>query len=187
MANTIYCDTSNLRKLIKEFESELSPQSIHAAMANALNRTLTFISAETKRQVQQEYAVTKSIDKSVKKQKATRSDLTAVAMYTGKPIPLFVFKNTAPRNKYRSPVSVLIKKSNGMQTHTGSNPAMFKAYGGKKVILRDSGQKNLRTAYTLSIPQMVSNDSVYDEIAKKAEAKLYERLKHELEWRLSKL
>lgn len=187
MAQVIYCDTSDLGKLINKVEGVLSPQETHAAMASALNRTLTFVGAETKRQVKAEYAVTKSLQKSVEKKKATRSDLTAEAIYTGKPLPLFIFKNTAPANMYRSPVSLLVKKSNGMQTHSGSNPAMFKAYGGKKIKLRDAGKRNIRGAYTVSIPQMVANKSVYDEIAKKAEVKLYERLHHELERRLSKL
>ena len=186
MSKVIYCDTSDVEKLMKDMQAFLSPQTIHAAMASALNRTLTFVSAETKRQVKAEYAVTKSLDKSVEKKKATRSDLTAEARYTGKPLPLFIFKNTAPANAYRSPVSVLVKKSNGMQTHSGSNPAMFKAYG-NKIKLRDSGQRNIRGAYTVSIPQMVASDEVYEVIAKKAEEKLYERLHHELEWRISKL
>ena len=120
-------------------------------------------------------------------EKATRNKLTAAANYKDKPIPMFVFKHKVPANQYRSPISITIKKSNGMQTHHGSNPALFKAYGGSKIIRRDIGQRNLKTAYTVSIPQMVANDDVYDEIAKKAEVKLQERIEHELEWRLSKI
>ena len=186
MAKTIYCDTSDLRNLLKGVEGILSPQTTHAAMASALNRTLTFIGAETKRQVNAEYAVRKSLNKALTEKKATRSNLTAVAQYADKPLPLFIFKNTAPDNNYRSPVSVLVKKSNGMQTHTGSNPAMFKAYG-HKIKLRYPGQRNIHGAYTVSIPQMVASDEVYDVIAKKAEDYLYKRLEHELEWRISKL
>lgn len=186
MAKVVYCDTSDVDELLKDLQGFLSPQTSHAALASALNRTLTFVTAETKRQVKDEYAVTKSLDKSVEKKKATRSDLTAEAKYTGKPLPLFIFKNTAPENRYRSPVSVLVKKSNGMQTHSGSNPAMFKAYG-NKIKIRDAGQRNIRGAYTVSIPQMVRNDEVYEVIAKKAEDYLYKRLVHELERRLSKL
>ena len=184
---TIYCDTSDLKKVLKKAEGILEPKTTHAAMASALNRTLTFVGAETKRQVKGEWAVTKSISKSVKKKKATRTKLVAEAIYTGKPIPMFVFKHTAAENMYRSPVSITIKKSNGMRTHNGSNPALFKAYSGKKIMRKEAGQRNLRTAYTVSIPQMVASDDVYDVIAKKAEDKLRERLQHELEWRISKL
>lgn len=186
MAKVIYCDTSDVDRLVKDMQSFLSPQTTHAAIASALNRTLTYVSAETKRQVQAEYYVTKSLDKSVEKKRATRSDLTAEARYTGKPLPLYIFKNKAPANQYRSPVTVTVKRSNGAQTHEGSNPAMFKAYG-HKIKLRDAGQRNIRSAYTVSIPQMVANEDVYEVIAKKAEAKLHERLIHELEWRISKL
>lgn len=187
MGITIECDTKDLEKLINSVKGIMAPQKLHSAMAAALNRTLTFVSAETKRQVQEEYAVTKSIDKSLDKEKATRSKLVAVAKYTDKPIPMFVFKYTAARNQYRSPISILIKKSNGMQSH-GKNPNMFKAYGSKrKIMIREDGEKSLRTAYTLSIPQMVASDEVYNVIAKKAEDYLYERLKHEIEWRLSQV
>lgn len=187
MAKTIYCDAGDMHKKIKEVEKVLTGQSVHAALASALNRTITFVGSETKREVQKEYAVTKSINKSLSMEKATRSKLTAAANYKDKPIPMFVFKHKVAANQYRSPISILIKKSNGMQTHNGSNPALFKAYGGSKIIRRDAGQRNLKTAYTLSIPQMVQSDEVYDDIAKKAEEKLQERINHELEWRMSKL
>lgn len=187
MAKTIYCDAGDMHKKIKEVEKVLTGQSVHAALASALNRTITFVGSETKREVQNEYAVTKSINKSLSMEKATRSKLTAAANYKDKPIPMFVFKHKVAANQYRSPISILIKKSNGMQTHNGSNPALFKAYGGSKIIRRDAGQRNLKTAYTLSIPQMVQSDEVYDDIAKKAEEKLQERINHELEWRMSKL
>lgn len=187
MARTIYCDASDMHKKIKAVEKVLTGQSVHAALSSALNRTITYVGSETKKEVQKEYAVTKSINKSLSMEKATRSKLEAAANYKDKPIPMFVFKHKVAANQYRSPISITIKKSNGMQTHNGSNPALFKAYGGKKIIRRDAGQKNLKTAYTVSIPQMVASDEVYDDIAKKAEEKLQERVDHELEWRMSKI
>ena len=183
MAN-ITVDASKLEKLAEGLSDY--PQQMYAAMASALNRTLTFVGAETKRQVQAEYAVTKSINKSVKMTKATKRNLTAIATYTDKPIPMFVFKNTYKRNRFRSPVTVTIKKSNGARTHNGSNPALFRGYG-KKIMRREGGEENIRTAYTLSIPQMVSSDEVYKVIADKAEEYLYKRMEHEVEYRLSKL
>ena len=187
MPKVIYCDAGDLQKTIKKAERTLTGQNVHAAIASALNRTLTFVGAETKRQVQGEYAVTKSINKSLTMKKATRVRLRAEANYTDKPIPMFVFKHKVAANRYRSPISITIKKSNGLQTHNGSNPALFKAYGGSKIIRRDAGQRNLKTAYTVSIPQMVASDKVYDVIAKKAEVKLQDRIEHELKWRISKI
>lgn len=182
----IYCDTTEASALLIRAQNRLSARECHAAMASALNRTLTFVGAETKRQVQGEYAVSSSLQKGVKKIHATAASLHAEAIYTGATLPLYVFKNKAPNNQYRSPVSVLVKRSNGWQVHNGSNPAMFKGYG-RKIMLRDGGQRDIRTAHTLSIPQMVSNDSVYRTIATKAEAKLYERVEHEITWRLSRV
>lgn len=180
----IYVDADEMKELSKKLQ--ICPREVYAATVSALNRTLTFVSAETKRQVQKEYAVTKSIDKSVKKTKATRSNLTAIAEYTDKPIPMFVFKHSVARNQFRSPVSITIKKSNGKQVHNGSNPAMFRGYG-KKIMLREDGEKNIRTAYTVSIPQMVASDEVYDEIAEKAKEYLIKRFEHEVDYRFKKV
>ena len=188
MEVAVYCNTDDLEKTMKEVEKVLSKQSVHAAMASALNRTLTFVGAETKRQVRSEYAVTKSINKSLSMEKATSRKLTAAANYTDKPLPMFVFKHTVQNNQYRSPISITIKKSNGAKTVGVSNGmAVFKAYGNSKITRRVLGQRNLKTAYTVSIPQMVASDEVYDVIAKKAEAKLKERLNHEIDWRMSKI
>ena len=184
----IEVDLTDVKELTKDLQ--VCPQMIRQATASALNRTLTFVGAETKRQVKQEYAVTKSIQKAFTKKKATQNDLTAIAMYTDKPIPMFVFKHTYARNHQRSPITITIKKSNGRKTHDGSNPALFAAYDrgkSKKIMLRESGQKNIRTAYTLSIPQMVANDDVYKVIAEKAEPYFYKRLEHEIDWRIKKL
>lgn len=181
--NIVYCDTSDLDKMIEEFRKTMTEDECRAALSKALNKTLDFVGAETKRQVQGEYYVTKSLQKSVQKKKATRADLSAEAIYTGKPIPLFVFKHTAPQNAFRSPVTVTVKRSNGPQTHTGSNPAMFRAYG-RKIKLRQPGERNIHGAYTLSIPQMVSSDAVYEEIAKKAGVQLYKNAEYFLKERL---
>jgi hypothetical protein len=183
MAN-ITVDLTDVKDLVKDLQ--VCPQMIRQATASALNRTLTFIGAETKRQVQQEYAVTKSIQKAFTKKRATQNNLTAEAIYTDKSIPMFVFKHTVAQNRFRSPVTITIKKSNGKQTHNGSNPALFRGYG-KKIMRRESGEKNIRTAYTLSIPQMVANDDVYKVIAEKAQSHFYKRLEHEVDWRMKKL
>ena len=180
----IYVDTSDLKELTKDLQR--CPQLVNQATASALNRTLTFIGAETKRQVQTEYAVTKSINKYLKMTRATARNLTAVATYTDKPIPMFVFKHTAARNRFRSPITITIKRSNGAKTHNGSNPALFRGYG-KKIMRREAGEKNIRTAYTLSIPQMVASDEVYKVIADKAQPYFYKRIEHEVNYRLSKL
>lgn len=184
----VYCDPSDMDEVIKKAKKALTGQNIHAAMASALNRTLTFVGSETKRQVQGEYYVTKSINKSLSMKRATRRSLTAEANYQDKPLPLFVFKHKIPANQYRSPVQVTIKRSSGTKTvGVSEGAAVFGAYGGKKIERRDLTQKNLKTAYTVSIPQMVANPDVYDDIADKAEKKLIERFNHEIDWRIKKL
>ena len=185
--NVVYCDTSDLEKKLNEVEEILTGRSIHAAMASALNRTLTFVGAETKRQVQSEYAVKKSINKALTMKKAKRVHLTAEAQYKDKPIPMYVFSHKIPSNKYRSPVQVTIKKGETKRVGISEGSAIFGAYGNKKIERRDLRQKNLKTAYTVSIPQMVANDDVYKVIADKAENKLIERFNHEIEWRMSKI
>lgn len=182
MAN-IVIDASDAQRLAKDLLK--CPHLIRQASAGALNKTLNFIGAETKRQVQKEYYVTRSIQKALTKKRATVNDLTAIAAFTDKPIPMFVFKHTVARNRFRSPVNIIIKRSNGKQT-TGKNPAVFKAYG-KKLMRRNSGEKNIRTAYTVSIPNMVASDEVYKVIAKKAEQELPKKMQQEIARRLKKL
>ena len=191
MARVVYCDTRDLERGVKNVKKVLTGQSMHAAMAQALNRTLTFVGAETKRQVKAEYAVTKSITKTLTEKRATRRSLEAVASYKDKPLPLFVFKHKIPANEYRSPVQVTIKnggtKTVGYSNNKGKTLALFGAYGNRKLVRRDLTQKNLKTAYTISIPQMFSSDEVYDVIARKAEEKLRERINHEINRRMDKL
>lgn len=188
----VYCDTRDLERDIKKIEDALTGQSIHAAMSNALNRTLTFVGAETKRQVKSEYTVKSTpIAKSLTKKRATRSKLTAEAIYKDTPLPLQIFKHKIPSNRYRSPVMVQIRQSGGKQIdytdNNGTRQVLFGAYGKKKLVRRDLGQKNLKTAYTISVPQMVSKDNVYGKIVDKAEAKLIERMNHEIKIRMDKI
>jgi len=183
MAN-ITVDVTDVKELVKDLQ--VSPKLIRQATASAMNRTLTFIGAETKRQVQQEYAVTKSIQKALTKKRASQKNLVAEAIYRDNPLPMFVFKYRVPNNRFRSPVTITIKKSNGRQTHDGSSPALFKGYG-KKIMRRESGEKNIRTAYTVSIPQMVANKEVYNVIADKAQEHFYKRFEHEVQRRMEKL
>ena len=173
----IYCDTTEANRLIRRMEKATSTERMKVAMSRALNSTLRHIPAETKRQVQREYAVKASLQKGVKKIHASPGNLHAEALYTGATLPLYTFATKAPKNRYRSPVSALVKLSNGWQTHEEANPAMFKAYG-RKVLTRAAGQRTIRTAHTISIPQMVSNESVYQEIARDAESYLYERVEY---------
>lgn len=189
---TIYCDTSELEKDIKDLRETLSGQSIHAAISNALNRTLTFVGAETKRQVRSEYTVKATpIARALTKKRATRANLQAEAVYKDNPLPLYVFKHKIPSNQYRSPVMITIKQGGGKRVDytngNGGRQVLFGAYGNKKIMRRDLTQKKLKTAYSVSVPQMVASKDVYDVIVKKAEETLQKRLEHEIQWRLSKL
>lgn len=186
MANkVIYCDTADLKKDVKDLTSALTGRQMHAALANALNRTLTFVGAETKRQVRSAYTVkSSSVAKALTKKKATRSMLIAEANYKDRPLPLYVFKHRIPNNQNRTPVSVTIKKGQGKQVEFSGGQVLFGAYGKTKIMRRDLTEKKIQTAYTVSVPQMVENEKVYDEIVKKAEAKLQERVDHEIQVRL---
>ena len=188
MGNTVYCDLSDLEELTKSARGILSDGTIRREMAGALNDTLPHIAAETKRRVSSEYLITKSINKTLSKKRATSSDLTAEARYTDKPLPLFVFKHTAPKTGTRSPVSIArLAGEKKVLSYSSEGAAIFKAYGSKKIIRRASRQRNLKSTYTVSIPQMVANDDIYKEIAKDAESFVYKKLKYRLERRMSKL
>lgn len=190
MAKEIICDTSDLERLIKGLEGILEDGTIRQCVAGALNDTLPHIAAQTKREVQAEYLITKSIDKTLEKKKAKTSDLTAEARYTDKPLPLFVFKHSAPTSGNRSPVKIArIAGKSKTVGYSSEGEGVFKTknYRHKKIMVRAAGQRNIRTAYSVSIPQMVANDGVYEAIAKDAEPFIYRRLEYRINKRLDKL
>ena len=177
-----YVDCSDLERLADKMAE--FPRESDKAMVRSLNRTLSRVVTTTHKEVQEEYSpLRKGINSALKKERANLSKLQAKAIYTGNPLTLEGFKKKIPSNRFRAPVKVWVKKTPAVNR---PYPVLFGARKGK-VYKREIGTREIGGAPTVSVPQMVSNEDVYERIAKDAEQYLTKEFARDLEWRLSQL
>lgn len=176
-------DASDLKRLSAKLGK--CPMITRQATSSALNKTINRVIRKTKEEVSKEYSpLLRGIKQTAKIKKSNVATLQAEVKYTGSPIKAGDFKKSIPSNRYRSPVKLWIKKS---AATSGSNPVMFGGHGKKGVFKRSLGSRDTTTVYTVSIPQMVSNDEVYQRVSDDAKKYLTDRLEHELDYRLGRL
>lgn len=187
MADFIEIDATKLKNL--KAALTVLPQDAHAAMANTLNRATTKLVTYIHEEVSKEYAVKRvGIKKTLNIKRASVGSLTAEVKSVDRRLKVSGFPFTA-RGKQRI-ASVKIK--NGGYVASSSNPPLFvgranKTSGSREVWTREAGQRQISFAYTLSIPQMISNDKVYDVISQKTSDFIEERFQHELEQRIQRV
>lgn len=182
VSGNYYVDCKDLERLADKMAE--FPRESDKAMVKSLNRTLSRVVTTTHKEVQAEYSpLRKGINSALKKERANQSKLQAKAIYTGNPLSLEGFKKRIPSNRFRAPVKVWVKKAPAVNRPF---PVLFGARKGK-VYRREAGTREIGGAPTVSIPQMISNEDVYEKIAKDAEQYLTKTFAHELEWRISQL
>lgn len=181
----IEIDASGLEDVKKAMA--LFPREARAAMSNTLNRATTKLVTYIHEEVSGEYAVKRAgIKKTLSIKKSTTGTLTAEVDSVDRRLKISAFPFTA-RGKYRI-ASVKIKK--GGYVESSSNPPLFvgkanKTSGKREVFIRTPHDRHkLSFGFTLSIPQMISNDSVYDKVSEKTEKFIEERFAHEFEQKL---
>ena len=169
------------------------PKVVPKAMSAALNRTISTVKTDMKREAVANYEV-KSADvaKSLSVIRATPSRLNAVAISSGRPIALahFKFKPKQPMaGRTRRKVMVKIKKSDGYKVIKKTPPAFVQNINGATNIFARTGKQRLpiKRLYSLSAPQMINNKEVINRITEKAHETLEKRVKHEIEYRLNKI
>ena len=182
MGGTYYVDCSDLDKLADKML--LFPKQSTQAMSKSLNKTLNRVASTTRKEVLKDYSpLLRGVNDVLVKKRANYSRLQAEAIYTDSQLKASGFSKSLIKTGNRSPVKVKIKKR---FVTSGSNPVMFSGRG-SEIFKRPLGSRDVRTVYTVSIPQMVSNDEVYARIAKDAGIYLSKTFAHELEWRISQL
>ncbi|WP_069997756.1 phage tail protein [Cellulosilyticum sp. I15G10I2] len=198
MSKDVFIDTKKIETLtieLKGFEKEVGEAAYHA-----LNRTLDQVVTQVGRIVPKEYAIKA---KEVKEtfaggiKRPSKSNLEASVASRGHTLSLAHFPLTPSDPKlakmleirYGTPLKVKIKKSSGNK-QIRTNPKPFLASTGAKSadktqynIFKRSGKSRLPIApvRTLSIPQMITNENIGDQIQNFATEKLNERLQHEIE------
>lgn len=188
MANDFYVDGKELKNIkikLGDFEKQ-----IPGATASALNRTLTYTATQTNRLVREEYSIkAKDVKKTIKKHKASKSNLYAYLESTGHTISLGRFPHKPRKySKRGKPVEVKIKKSSGYKKVNTNPKAFVQNMNGATNVFKRVGKKRLpvRVLRTLSVPQMISNPDRIKKIQEAAGKKLEERVQHEINWRLNK-
>ena len=206
MEKLVEVDARALLKLTEEL-AEI-PQVIPQAVASAINKTMSSTVTQIKREVASEYTVKqKDVSKAIKQTKARSSRLKAAAVAGGGQISLFKFKHTPPlpppRQKYKNPVKVAVKKGGGAKVvRRFGNPAFinnlkWKANDGSEgvstailVRLRKKKAYPIKKLYSTSIAQMISdaNDSKgsIKRIKARTEEMLTKRVDEEINYRLDK-
>jgi IS30 family transposase len=163
------------------------------AMAAALNRTISTVKADMKREATAEYEI-KSADvaKTLRVKRASAKRLYASAISEGRPVALIHFKvkpKKPPTKRATGYVQVKVKKSGGYTALKGERAGFVQNMNGGINVYQRETKKHLpvKRLYSLSIPQMISNKEVIARINKKAHETLEKRLEHEVNYRLEKL
>lgn len=192
----ITVDTGELKRLIvgtKNFEKEVA-----GAIASALNRTVDFVNTRLGRIVTGIYAIKGAdVKKTIRKYKAKKGQLSARLESKGSPLSLTHFPHKPETtviarslgvSHKRAQVRVKIKKGSMQPMKVDPKAFLQKANGATNIFKRVGDErKPIVVLKTLSIPQMITNETVGVDIQKLAQDKMNERLTHEVDFRLSRL
>jgi hypothetical protein len=196
VSKEIFIDTSKIDKLTKELQG-FKPQIAEAAYF-AVNRVLDQMVTQAGRIVPKNYAikgteVKKSFNGGIKR--PTKQDLSGSITTKGHTLSLAHFPHspTAPSGKkYKVRVSIRKGGRKVLKTH----PSPFIMTTGAKSsdrtqfnVFKREGKARfpVKVIRTLSIPQMIQNTKVTEELQEFAIQKLDERLQHEIERSMLKL
>lgn len=198
MANgPILIDTKKIDRLaieLKGFEVEVAESTYHA-----INRTLDHVVTKVGQIIPKTYAIKASEVKESFKggiKKPSKTNLSASLTSKGHTLSLVHFPHTpkSPQGK-KTKIKVKIKKADGSK-EVKTKPKAFLASTGAlsedKIqynIFHRTGKERLPIIVprTLSIPQMITNEGVADQIQKIATQKLAERLEHEITNRMTSM
>ena len=184
-------DAKQLQKVAVEL-SEI-PKVAPKAMAAALNRTISTVKTDMKREAVAAYEIKGAdVTKTLRMRKASPSYLRAEVSSIGQPVALIHFKvkpKNPPTRRTNKQLQVKIKKSDGYKTIKRKPSAFVQNINGRNNVFAREGKNRLPISrlYSLSIPQMISNDGVLQKITDKANETLEKRVQHEIEYRLNKI
>lgn len=188
---------------VREVEKKLGPLAKKApnAISNALNRAVTNINSNVKKEVQSKYHIkSKDIANTLDIRRANASNLSAHVNSKGKVIGLDHFK-VSPKTfnpKRKSQLKIAVEKPgakqilgsfilnlNGPKVFTRSGEKHYPdqgSYAGKGVLREIVNRK-----FGPSVPQMIGNKEVVKEIEREGQLTYERRLEIEINYILSKL
>lgn len=191
---------------IREVEQRLGGLKNRApdAMCRAINDEVSKTFTEMKKMPLEDFHVTsqKSVAKSLKKHKASRSSLKGAVSANGERIDLYKFKHSRSRGIAKAAV---IKANSPKRLERGAKKAFIASMGnGHKGIFERQGlvkkrktrkkgvssritkhNESIRELTGLSVPQMLKNEESMTRIKQVAGERLNERLQHHIDYILS--
>lgn len=185
----IFVDTRQVNRLtieLRGFERQVGVATYHA-LQRTIDQTITQIG----RIVPRAYAIkAKEVKESFAGgiKRPTSNDLTASITSKGHTLSLAHFPFTPKTPRIKRNVAVTIKKSGGKKI-VNTNPLPFVATTGARStdltqfnVFRREGRARLpiKVLRTLSIPQMITNENVGEQIQTFATERLNSRLEHEI-------
>ena len=188
MPVTIKIDDKELKKTVAKLRGV--PKEIPKATSAAINRTITFVTKRVKKEVTNEYSTKAGeVAATFKIRKANSSNLTASINSKGRLLTLSHFPANLKAGWTKGTnVKVKVKRT-GYKQVNGSPQPFVTSLGGNLQIVRRKTSKSypIEVLKTLSIPQMISNTKINENISKEASEQLQKRIEHEVEFRLNKL
>ena len=159
---------------------EEAPKKVQRAAYFAVKRTVTRVRKNLAKQARTEYTVKSgNVKKALSVSAPSYDNLRTAITATGRQLPLSAF---TVRRMARGPMKVQIKRSGGLKPVKG----LFQ-YDAKEESFpmhrRQPARLPLHTPGGPSVPQMVENHAVIDEVEKDGEQFLAARFEHELAWR----
>lgn len=156
------------------------------AISRALNRAATNVNSNIKKEVRKEYNIkARDINNTLKKTRATKSDLRAAVISTGSPLGLDKFK-VSPKTvnpKRKTPIKIGVKKGS-LKRVMG---AFIADINGPKVFRRVTKKRlPIERLFGPSVPQMLGNENVVNVIEQEGQKTFHKRLDHEIERILEK-
>lgn len=180
---------------IREVERKLGSFSKEApnVINNALNRAITTVKSNISKKVRQKYHI-KSIDvkKTLSIKKSTRQTLGAVVKSLGSAIQLYKFKVSPNKPRHRKPpksIKVQVQKTGAKKiegafvAEVNENNRVFQRKSNAKHKQRSDKQWTalpIKQLFGPSIPQMLGNEGVKEDIENAGTETFNKRLDHEI-------
>lgn len=178
---SIEMDKKALAQALKAMK--IAPKKVAQAIAAAENRTITQTQKEISKKVSGTYFIkSRTVKQTLISKRASASKLEAYVKSEGHPIYLGRFK-VGPYNRKRR-MWARVRKG----AKRTAIPGLFRSVAGKGPAHRMSKNRHdIAIPFGPSVPQMIGNKEILEEIAKHSEETLNKRVMHELEWRFKSL
>lgn len=169
-------------RMLKDVQDRLGKFEKRApnAIVNALNRGMSNINTNVKKEVRKEYHIKAGdINATLSKKRASRGSLSAEVSSKGNLIPLDKFKIT-PKTinpKRKSLISIAVKKGGGKKV----KGAFMADVNGPKAFMRvKKSRLPIRRLFGPSVPQMLGREEIVNVIEREGKQTFDRRLDHEI-------